>query len=49
MSLSIVAIIAARNEQDVIGQVIADLIRQRIDVYLIDDGSTDATGDRAAS
>lgn len=47
MSLSIVAIIAARNEQDVIGQVIGDLIRQRIDVYLIDDGSTDATVERA--
>jgi SAM-dependent methyltransferase len=38
-----VAIIAARNEADVIGQVIGHLVGQRVQVYLIDDGSTDAT------
>jgi SAM-dependent methyltransferase len=42
-SFRIVAIIAARNEGDILGQVIDDLIRQQIDVYLIDDGSTDDT------
>jgi len=40
---TVIAIVAARNEADIIAQVIEDLIRQRIQVYLIDDGSTDDT------
>jgi len=39
----VVALIAARNENDIIGQVIEDLITQGVDVYFIDDGSTDGT------
>ena len=39
----VIALIAARNEGDVIGQVIGDLVEQGIDVYLIDDGSSDDT------
>jgi len=37
------AIIAAYNEQDIIGEVVADLLRQGCDVYLIDNWSTDGT------
>jgi hypothetical protein len=40
---SIVAIIAAYNEADVIEQVVSDLIAQGVHVFLLDDGSTDAT------
>src|SRR3954468_11410195 len=40
---SVVAIIAAYNEADVIGAVIGDLIEQGVDVYFLDDGSTDGT------
>jgi Glycosyl transferase family 2 len=40
---SIVAIIAAYNEADIIGQLVSDLIAQGIDVYFLDDGSTDGT------
>ncbi len=43
----VVAIVAAYNEQDVIGQVIGDLIRQDVEVYLIDHASTDHTIDQA--
>ncbi len=39
----IVAIIAAYNERDIIGQVVDDLVRQRIKVHLLDAGSTDGT------
>jgi glycosyltransferase involved in cell wall biosynthesis len=39
----IVALIAAHNEADVIAQVVEDLIRQGIQVYLLDDASTDGT------
>lgn len=39
----VVALIAARNENDIIGQVIEDLVSQGVDVYFIDDGSTDGT------
>ena len=38
-----VAIIAAYNEADVIGCVVGDLIEQGVQVYLLDDGSTDGT------
>lgn len=40
---SVVAIVAAYNEADIVGQVVADLIQQGIDVYFLDDGSTDGT------
>jgi len=40
---SVVAIVAAYNEADVIEQVVRDLIDQGIQVYFLDDGSTDAT------
>jgi hypothetical protein len=39
----VVAIVAAYNEADIIEQVVADLIDQRVQVYLLDDGSTDGT------
>src|SRR5688572_6941606 len=40
---SVVALIAAYNEADIIEQVVSDLIAQGIQVYLLDDGSTDGT------
>jgi hypothetical protein len=40
---SVLAIIAAYNEADVIGPVVGDLIAQGIEVYFLDDGSTDGT------
>lgn len=40
---SVVAIIAAYNEADIIEQVVRDLIGQGIHVYFLDDGSTDST------
>jgi len=40
---SVVAIIAAYNEADIIGAAVRDLIDQNISVYLLDDGSTDTT------
>jgi hypothetical protein len=40
---SVVAIIAAYNEADIIEHVVRDLIDQGIHVYLLDDGSTDGT------
>jgi glycosyl transferase family 2 len=40
---SVVAIIAAYNEADIIDHVVSDLIQQGVHVYLLDDGSTDDT------
>ena len=40
---SVVAIIAAYNEADIIERVVADLINQGVQVYLLDDNSTDGT------
>jgi hypothetical protein len=45
---TVVAVIAAYNEADIIGPVVHDLVAQGILVYLIDDGSTDATVDEVA-
>jgi hypothetical protein len=42
-AFSVVAIIAAYNEEDIIGQVVGDLIEQGISVYLLDHDSTDGT------
>ena len=39
----VVAIIAAYNEADIIGTVVGDLVEQGIEVYFLDDGSTDGT------
>ena len=44
---TVIAIIAAFNEEDIIEQVIGDLVEQGIAVYLLDDGSTDRTRARA--
>ena len=40
---TVVAIVAAYNEADIIEQCIVDLIAQGLQVYVIDDGSTDGT------
>src|SRR6266550_103877 len=40
---SVVAIIAAYNEADVITHVVGDLIEQSVQIYFLDDGSTDGT------
>src|SRR5882672_4568102 len=41
--LSVVAIVAAYNEADIVEQVVGDLIEQGVHVYLVDDRSTDGT------
>jgi hypothetical protein len=40
---SVVALIAAYNEADIIEQVVRDLVQQDIQIHFIDDGSTDGT------
>jgi hypothetical protein len=45
----VIALMAARDEADIISQVIADLVRQRVEVYLVDDGSTDGTVEEASA
>jgi uncharacterized coiled-coil protein SlyX len=42
-AFSVVALVAAYNEADIIHHVVADLIGQGIGVYFLDDGSTDDT------
>ena len=37
---SVVALLAAYNEADLVGDVVRDLIAQGVDVYFLDDGST---------
>lgn len=44
----VTALVAAYNEEDVIGQVIGDLIAHGIEVYLLDHCSTDATVEEAS-
>ena len=46
--MTVVALLAAYNEADVIGQVVGDLIAQGVQVYLIDHASTDDTVARAS-
>lgn len=43
MGFRVIALVATYNEEDIVGQVVADLIGQGVEVYLIDDGSTDGT------
>jgi chromosome segregation ATPase len=43
----IVAILATRNEEDLVAAVVGDLVEQGIEVYLLDDGSTDRTAEEA--
>ena len=45
-AFTVVAIVAAYNEEDIIEQVISDLAEQAIQVYFLDDGSTDRTVER---
>ena len=40
---SVVALLAAYNEADIIGAVVGDLVEQGVQVYLLDDASTDGT------
>lgn len=44
---ALVAIMAAYNEQDIIGTAVAHLVSQGASVYLLDDGSTDGTVEAA--
>ncbi len=46
-AVRVVAIVSAHNEEDIIEQAIGHLIGEGVSVYLIDDGSTDATIERA--
>lgn len=39
----VIALVAAYNEEDVIGPMIAHLVRNDVEVYLLDNGSTDGT------
>jgi hypothetical protein len=41
--VSVVAIVAAYNEADIIAQTVGDLIHQGVQVYVLDHGSTDGT------
>ena len=45
------AVVPARNEEDAVGRVVAELraFDPELDVVVVDDGSTDATGERAAA
>ena len=42
-SFRAIALIAARNEADIISQVLEHLIREGLEIYLVDDASTDET------
>ncbi|HXT70404.1 MAG TPA: glycosyltransferase family 2 protein [Vicinamibacterales bacterium] len=44
-NLRVIAIIAARNEADILHQVLEDLTTQNVHAYVIDDGSTDGTAE----
>ena len=43
MTFRVTALMAAHNEEDIVGQVVRDLAEQGIGVYLLDHGSTDDT------
>jgi len=44
-------VVPARNEEDAVGRVVAELreFDPELDIVVVDDGSTDATGERAAA
>jgi hypothetical protein len=44
---AVVAIIAAYNEEDIIGQAVGHLVAQGIRIYILDNGSTDGTVNKA--
>jgi hypothetical protein len=43
--LNVIAIVAARNEADIVHQTVGDLIQQGVGVYLLDHGSSDGTAE----
>ena len=43
MTFRVTALMAAHNEEDIVGQVVRDLAEQGIGIYLLDHGSTDDT------
>jgi glycosyltransferase involved in cell wall biosynthesis len=45
------AVVPARNEEDAVGRVVAELrsFDAELDVVVVDDGSEDATAERAAA
>jgi glycosyltransferase involved in cell wall biosynthesis len=47
--VKVCALIAAFNEEETIGSVVAGVLRHVRDVVVVDDGSTDRTGERAAA
>jgi len=46
---TVVAVVPARNEAEVIGRAVGSLVRQGLQVIVVDDGSTDGTAEIAAS
>jgi hypothetical protein len=44
--LTVLAMIAAHNEEDILPEVVADLVAQGVSVHVLDDGSTDRTVER---
>jgi hypothetical protein len=43
VTFRVTALMAAHNEEDIVGQVVRDLAEQGIGIYLLDHGSTDGT------
>lgn len=44
---TVIALLSAYNEEDILGQALDHLIAQGVDVYVLDDGSTDRTAEIA--
>ena len=44
---AVIALLSAYNEEDILGQALDHLIAQGVDVYVLDDGSTDRTAEVA--
>ena len=47
-TFTVVAIIAAFNEEDIIAESIGDLVKQGVSTYFVDNGSTDGTVEQAS-
>ncbi len=43
MRFSVTALVCAYNEADIVAPVVSDLVKQGVDVYFMDHGSTDET------